>query len=120
MKNIIQTIGLLCIICFMSCSNPTSTNGSTNYEAMADELCKCMTPLVEIQQKVIELSENNNLEELQSVLANVEAISNKGDQCVEAVELKYGVVEAENEAAARQAFENACPNIAKMLGETDE
>lgn len=81
------------------------------YEAMAEELCTCMKPLVDLQNKVNALSE----EEIRAMVDEIQKISDAGDKCVEAIDVKYGkVVGREAEEKAKEAFIKACPYIAGM------
>ena len=119
MKKNIQT-GLLfcCLTLFFACGGDTTNQeatDNTNYDEMAQELCKCMTPLMEIQKKIMVLSEEGKVDEIKDLLDEVEALSAAGDQCVQDLEEKYGEVGEDKETKANEAFKKACPEIAQML-----
>ena len=120
MKKNIQISLLLGSILFAFSCNNTPTEQSVDYDAMAQDLCKCMTPLMDIQQKISALSAEGKTDEIQLLLGNVEKLSEEGDECVAKLEAKYGVVENENEAKANAAFQKACPAVAGMLNDAVE
>lgn len=122
MKNLLSISLLFCsTTLFFSCvdegnsSKDKTAQKRIDYDAMAQELCICMTPLMDIQQKITALSAEGKTDEIQDLLSNIEKISENGDECVAMLEAKYGVVENENEAKANAAFQKACPKIASML-----
>ncbi|MDF1868277.1 MAG: hypothetical protein P1U70_25875 [Saprospiraceae bacterium] len=89
-----------------------STVPDMDYEAMADGLCKCMKPLVDLQNKV------NSLEpdEIRAMVDEIDKITQAGDKCIEELEAKYGRVEGkEAEEKADETFKEACPYIAGMI-----
>lgn len=127
MKHLIQISLLFCsIFLFFSCSDKSSDNKSAttqksiDYDSMAQGLCKCMTPLMDIQQKIAQLSAEGKTDEIQELLSSVEKMSEDGDKCVEKLEAKYGIIETENEQKANAAFQKACPKVAQMLNEAVE
>jgi len=106
---------------FIGCGSESgaenSANKAPNYDEMAQELCKCMTPLMDVQKKIEALSAEGKTEEIQAMLIEVEALTKAGDQCVGALEAKYGEVKEQEEEKASAAFQKACPEIAAMLDE---
>lgn len=115
---------MLCaLLMTFSCGNEANTDDKNSdtagaeldYDGMAQALCACMTPLMEVQEKVLELSAEGKTDEIQELLSDIEKLSEEGDKCVAKLEAKYGVVEGENEQKANAAFQKACPRIANML-----
>lgn len=100
--------------------NTQSTQKSMDYKGMAQDLCQCMSPLMEMQQKIAKLSAEGKTDEIQELLTTVEKLSEDGDKCVAELEEKYGVIEDENEQKANAAFQKACPEIAQMLNNAAE
>ena len=81
------------------------------YAAMAQELCDCMKPLVDLQNKVNSLTPD----EIRGMVDEIEKISQTGDKCVADLEAKYGKVEGRAaEEKADEAFKKACPYVAGM------
>ena len=117
---------LVTVVLLVGCDNaePETTTESVStgdiilvkdYEAMAKDLCACMTPMMDLQNKIVEYSAAGDTTAIQNLLNQVEEISVEGDKCVERLEKKHGVVTEENEPKASMAFRKACPEIAALI-----
>lgn len=122
MKKVIQISCLFCgILLAISCNDSAkSTNAAPDFDAMAQDLCKCMMPLMEIQEKIRELSVAGETGKIQELLSDVEKMSAESETCVGKLDEKYGEVQNEDEAKANAAFQKACPKVAAMLNDVVE
>jgi hypothetical protein len=110
MKNLFHPCLIACLFIFaLSCSN-----GRT-FEKMAEELCTCMKPLADLQKEVEALAKEGKTDEIPLLFSKMEKMSAQGDECVQNLEEKYGVVTGPEEEEANAAFKKACPEIAAML-----
>ena len=103
---------LFSISLMLSCQ---STATSEEDAALAKELCKCMTPLLEINKKTERLMQQNRMEEVHALFGQIERVAQESESCKQDLELKYGVIEGEKEAQAQQAMWGQCPDIARMV-----
>lgn len=92
-----------------------------NYDEMAEQFCKCMRPLFDLQEKVTALSAEGKEEEIQAMSEEYQKIYGESEACILALEEKYGVIEGEErEAKATVALEKACPDIMEIMGAMEE
>ena len=109
-------------------SNNTSGGGSSedvtakevDYEAMADELCNCMRPMVKLYDELLDAKEEEDQESLKILLNRMESVSADSEACATKLEEKYGDFIGEGEVRAKAALEKACPRIAKMVASGEE
>ena len=84
------------------------------YEAMATELCDCMKPLVDLQNKVNSLTPD----EIRAMTDEIKEVSEESEKCVENLEATYGKIQGRKaEDKADEAFKKACPYIAGMVSD---
>ncbi len=111
------------IFLLVGCANQASENSgelqsaeakSVDYDGLAKELCNCVKPLVDLQKRVLELSEKRDTTAIKALLIEADQIGAAGDQCVDGLEEKYGVVSREDEKALA-AFKAACPEYAAIV-----
>ncbi len=104
---------------FVSCQNSSQER---DYKGLADGLCACLAPMAEFQKTLEDaLKAPENEEEFQSMMAEMESIMAEGQNCIKALEEKFGVVEGEEDfAKAEEAFRKACPEIAEFLSQGQE
>ncbi|RMF31625.1 MAG: hypothetical protein D6765_01535 [Bacteroidetes bacterium] len=111
---------LFALALLASCQNNTSQG--KDYKGLADGLCACLEPMAEFQKTLEDaLKAPENEEEFQSMMTEMESIMAEGQNCIKALEEKYGVVEGEEDfAKAEAAFREACPEIAAFLSQGQE
>ena len=114
MKKIFQVLMILVI--FAACKN---TGEKRDHDQMAKDLCGCMRPLADVNTQIKKLVTEGKTEEVSALFAKVEAIAKDGEACANSLELKYGVVEGEEEAKASAALKKHCPDIAAMLEQSE-
>lgn len=93
-----------------------SGDQKVDFDAMAQELCTCMTPLSDLYQEVMAASEAQDTTKMAALVENFERLSQEGEACATRLEQKYGAMDdpAITEKA-RAAVEKTCPNIAAMM-----
>ncbi|MFK7936165.1 MAG: hypothetical protein AB8G22_21805 [Saprospiraceae bacterium] len=109
------TIYTLLIIFLASCGTPEK-----DYAGMADDLCKCMTPLSDLYDQVMEATEKQDTAAVELLADKFAQLSEDGEDCAAKLEEKYGDFVGEEEAKAKAALEQKCPKIAKMMGQGAE
>lgn len=115
MKNLFGFIFLLICIGLLSCKGKKA---ETDYNAMAKELCNCMTPLVEMNDDIQELTAAGDTEAVGQMFQKLEAKFAEGERCAVNLENKYGKMnEPEQEAKAQAALEKHCPRVAEMMNQ---
>lgn len=98
-----------------------SDSKEMNFDEMAEGFCTCMRPMFEFQQKVFQLAEEGKEDEIEAFREQAMQVQQDGENCIAALEAKYGVVEgAENEAKATEALKKACPDIMDLMGAAAE
>lgn len=129
MRYIIQTFAFLTLFSLIGCggsepksaegdveASTTSAAGEIDYDAMAVELCECMTPMMDLQSKLMNLLATGDEEGIQSMEAEAMKVQQDGEACVQAMEEKFGVIEgAEAEEKATEALRKACPDFMAMM-----
>ena len=130
MKNHIPTFALLSFLLFFGCgkSAPSqdggeataTSGGAIDYDAMAKDLCACMTPMMDFQNKLMALLAEGKEDEIMAMQEDALAIQQEGEACVDALEAKYGVVGPEQEEEATEALRKACPEFMEMVEGTSE
>lgn len=111
-------------LCLASCGDNGGATGSAtksdnkalDYDAMAQELCTCMTPLSDLYKKVMVASEAQDTAKMATLVGDFERLSKEGEACATKLEQKYGNMDDPNiTEKARAAVEKACPEIAAMM-----
>ena len=129
MKNILLILPLFALLSFASCGSSENENGADgdsattttgtadmDYDAMAVELCECMTPMVDFQNKLMAMLAEGKEDEIMAMQNKAMEMQKDGEACVQALEAKYGVVEGEEaENKAMKALEKACPEFVAMM-----
>ncbi len=113
--------GLLLFSCKSDTKNTnTKKSAAADFDKMAQELCKCMRPLAEMNTKVKQLVEEGKTQEVAALFPEIERLSSEGEACAADLETIYGVIEGENEKKAKVALKKACPDIASMLDQAEQ
>lgn len=110
-------LALLLLMIFMGCGGEKSNK--KDYDQMAKDLCSCMRPLADMNEKIKVLIKEGNTQEVANLFSEVERLSTEGETCATALEDKYGIVEGESEQKASAALKKHCPDIAKMLDQSE-
>ena len=108
---------LLILTFFAACK---SSGDKTNYDQMAKDLCSCMRPLADVNEKIQGLVREGKTNEVAALFGEVEKIASEGEVCAKSLEEKYGTVEGESEVKATAALKKNCPDIARMLEQSEE
>lgn len=91
-------------------------NPADKYDAMAKELCTCMTPLSNLYQEVVAATEAQDTAKVQTLIVDFERLSQEGEACAARLEAKYGNMDAPDVfQKAKAAVEKSCPEIAAMM-----
>lgn len=109
-------LAILVITFFAACGN---TEDKKDFDQMAKDLCGCMRPLADINNQIKSLVAEGKTDEVSALFAEVENIAKEGESCAKDLELKYGVVEGEDETKASAALKKHCPDIAAMLEQSE-
>ena len=114
MKKIFFTIAT--ILTFSACGGG---NAKQDFDQMAKDLCNCMRPLADMNQKIKQLVNEGKTTEVANLFTEVERLATEGEVCATSLEDKYGIVEKESEDKAAAALKKHCPDIAKMLDQSE-
>jgi uncharacterized lipoprotein len=96
-----------------------SKKDKKDYDQMAKDLCGCMRPLADMNQKIKSLVNEGKTQEVSDLFSEVERLSNEGESCAKNLEEKYGIIEGESEEKATVALKKHCPDIAAMLEQSE-
>lgn len=107
---------LMILMVFATCKQG---GDKTNYDQMAKDLCSCMRPLADVNEKIKDLVKEGKTDEVAALFAEVEKIASTGEACAQSLEEKYGMVEGEKEVKATAALKKNCPDIARMLEQSE-
>lgn len=84
-------------------------------DAVANDLCKCMQPLADINDEILVATQNRDSVAMEKLILEIEAVAAKSEQCAQKLDSKYGVIPTEEEPKAEAAFRKACPEIAQIM-----
>lgn len=89
------------------------------YEAFAEDLCKCMTPMANFQKEITAMFESGQQDSVMAMMAKGQKIDEDGQACIATLEEKHGKVEGEEaENKAMDALRKVCPDIVAMMEES--
>ena len=88
-----------------------------DYDAIAKELCDCMTPMVELNARIENALAKNDSLDMQAILLEAEELEAKSITCTEAIEAKLGETGEDDILEANKALKKVCPDVAKILEE---
>jgi|GEM_PF-1352685 len=105
------------VITFFSLASCTS--GGPDINTIAQEMCGCTSPMVELTEKVKELSESGDAAGAAEFYSKIQAAAKEGEACSQRLQEKYGdlIQGGEHEAAIQAAMRKACPSVSKMMDE---
>ncbi len=90
------------------------------YEAFADDLCVCMTPMADFQKEITKMFDEGKQDSVMAMMAKGQKIDEDGQACIAALEKKHGVIEGEEaENKAMDALRKVCPEIVAMMEEAN-
>ena len=90
------------------------------YEAFADDLCVCMTPMADFQKEITKMFDEGKQDSVMAMMAKGQKIDEDGQACIAALEKKHGVIEGEEaENKAMDALRKVCPDIVAMMEEAN-
>lgn len=95
-----------------------SCKDKSNYEKIAEELCNCLRPVVEVYEASQNISEDDSPEDIQTAMEKMEQAGMESNTCVDALTEKYGNMENQ-EAEVEAAMQRVCPDIAKAMNEIE-
>lgn len=96
-------------------TEPAPVATGPDYDAMAREICTCMTPLVALNDEVLRVAGSDDPSAANALLARVDAISADAEACTGRVEAKYGKLNEAQGPAAERAFRTHCPQLARLI-----
>ncbi len=100
------------ILILLSCGGEEKTH---DFAAIANDLCKCMQPLADINDEIVLATEKNDSVAMQKLILQIERIAEKSERCARGLDSKYGVIPVDEEPKAEAAFKKACPEIAEIM-----
>lgn len=109
---IIPLAFVLIISLLISCKGKNST------EQIAEELCDCLRPIVEVYEATQNISEEDRTEDIQIAMDKMEKAAAESDACADRINEKYGDLENQQEEI-EAAMQRVCPNVAKVMEEID-
>ncbi len=101
-------IALFLLVCF-SCQDSDNTN------AVADDVCRCFTPLVELNDKIQSHLKKNQGAAAERLLPQVKTEEENGKKCFGSLLEKYGAETELNSDKLSQNIKNKCPKIHSIL-----
>lgn len=110
MKILLFTIASFTIL--VACSTP-----SKDYEAIATELCACMTPMVELNARIEKAIAQKDSLDMKAILSEAEEMERKSIACTDALEDKLGESSEADLQKANVALKKVCPEVAEILEE---
>ena len=84
---------------------------------MADDVCACLTPIVEQADKTDEIIRRNNEAELAALEAEMLQTEEETKACFQNLEKKYGNMQ-EFQVRVTEVMKKRCPRAAKLLTNT--
>ena len=102
------------LLCLLLACQPAPP-AETDYVALAQEICVCMTPLIDLNEEVLRTANANDAAAAEALIARVDEISDESEACAKRIEAKYGKLEAAEGPAAEKAFREHCPRMAGLL-----
>lgn len=114
LSQLLLPVCLLTLSGLISCKNVPAKK-KIDYNAMSKELCACMQPLADWNNKVKETTKTQDEEAIKKLYEELGGISEKSYACAEKLENKYGEVPLEEEDKAAEALHKACPQIAEIM-----
>ena len=106
---------LLFLVIFLSSCNSSQKN---KYDAMAEELCTCMEPLLQINDRIQTLVAAEDTEGLGTIYLQFEKELETVEMCALKVEQKYGEMnDQEEEAQAQAALKRKCPKVSELINQ---
>jgi hypothetical protein len=88
------------------------------YAKMAQETCTCLTPLSELYQKVQQLSDEGQTNDLIQLMTELEVTAQNAEDCTTELSEKYG--EPEDEDKATEAMRKICPVVVETMEQLEE
>lgn len=86
------------------------------YEAFAEDFCKCMEPMAELQKKYMDMMESGDPSGMETFIQEATKADNEGQACMADLEKKHGKIEGEQEEAlAMEALRKVCPDVIGMM-----
>ena len=84
---------------------------------LASGMCDCLTPVVNLQEKVKGLMERNDKEGLKKIESELERLSKIAALCGKKLEAKYGVMKnAKDQKEVFMELSKLCPGVSDLLG----
>lgn len=112
MKNSIKTFVAIAVLA-VSCAPKKD-----KYEAFAEDLCKCMTPMADFQKEVTAMMQSGQQDSLMAMMAKGQKIDEEGQACIAALEKKHGHIQGEvEENKVMDALRKICPDLVAMMEE---
>ncbi|MFK8104157.1 MAG: hypothetical protein AB8G15_16640 [Saprospiraceae bacterium] len=114
----LYSILLICLFA-ISCESPpkedgTSADGKINYSYLAEKVCACAQPSIELNQTLEQLKKNQQMEALMERLPEAEKTFKKVILCSENTLLNHSK-EKLHAATLKKALTNQCENLAPRL-----
>lgn len=89
---------------------------ASSEEAIAQEICDCLRPMVELYEKMEKDAANSESDAVVEAMEDLERLAAESQECSDRLMKKYPDLEA-REAQVESAMEKACPNVVRMLTE---
>jgi hypothetical protein len=93
-----------------------STSLTAKSKEMADEMCKCLTPVVALSQKVKGMMDKDDKKGLEKIRPEYERLNAEAEKCGKNIEVKYGKIKnADQQKAVFENLSQTCPGVREMM-----
>ncbi len=91
-------------------------NSKDKYEAFAEDFCKCLEPMAELQKKYKEMMESGDPSGMDTFIQEATKADEEGQVCMADLEKKHGRITGEQEETlAMEALRKVCPDIVALM-----
>jgi len=103
---------LFVISLFFSCANQNDN------EQIAEELCACLRPIVDVYEETKNLSEEDSTADIQEAMEKMERAAAESDACADRLNEKYGDL-ADRQEEVEASMQKVCPDIVNAMNEIE-
>lgn len=110
MKSLVKSIFLLSVVALVS-----ACGGGSKADKIAKEICNCSEPIIEIQEKAMDLMDDP--EAYEQLMTESQATLEDAEKCMDALGEKYesDMEDSKLEAEVKESLSKKCPEVAAMM-----